>query len=192
MKRKIATKSRAEKITATLSNVQQPTKEVNPEKWLFPLNARVNAYFDGACEPRNPGGHIGYGALIEVDGNTIFEHSGYLQASSDNSNNVAEYLAFESLINFIIEKRMHERHTIYFYGDSKLVIMQMAGIWRMNGGYYIPIAKRCLNKLECFSKPKTHFQWLPREKNFKADELSKRELITRNVEFRIQQPNEYR
>jgi ribonuclease HI len=157
----------------------------------IPTSFKLICFFDGACEPKNPGGNMGWGWHVSGNGNEIFEYSNFLPADHDNSNNVAEYLAFEELLDFLFANGLHQQHHIEIYGDSKLVINQMFSNWQMHGGYYVPVAQRCLKKLSLFNRRLVSGQWVPRTKNNKADELSKRELIKHNVEFRIQ-PNEYR
>ncbi len=51
-------------------------------------NTQIIASFDGACEPFNPGGHMGIGWVIDGKG-----YSDYIPAAHGNTNNVAEYLA---------------------------------------------------------------------------------------------------
>lgn len=145
-------------------------------------------YFDGCCEPYNPGGNMGIGATIRVNGNEIFQYSKFVAKSWDNSNNVAEYMAFEAILDFIKERGI-TGSLIHVCGDSKLVIMQMQSIWLMKGGRYMPYAKRCLTKLSAMKKDqKLSFtlQWIPRGQNHYADELSKAQLIKHHVEFKIQ------
>lgn len=154
------------------------------------ITGNIVAYFDGACEPRNPGGNMGIGSTIRNQGQELFQYSVFVPAKPSNSNNVAEYMAFEAILDFIISnsKRFVTR-TIAIYGDSKLVIEQMFGSWQMRGGFYVPFAKRCIEKLQLIhSKHNMTINgiWIRREQNGYADELSKRELINHNVEFRIQ------
>jgi ribonuclease HI len=143
----------------------------------------LNCWFDGCCEPRNPGGHLGYGAVIFEGEDRLWSHSGYITASPNNSNNVAEYRAFLSILERLNEDQYYSR-AIHVRGDSKLVINQMFGSWRMKGGFYIPVAHEAQRLLERFDNITA--EWIPREENSIADELSKRELKLKNVEFRIQ------
>jgi ribonuclease HI len=152
-------------------------------------------YFDGACEPRNPGGNMGLGACIfsiqnwkEQPGIQVFCHSEFMEADLDNSNNVAEYFAFEKLLDWLKENSKDFDDKVYIYGDSALVINQMSGAWKMNRGYYIPIAKRCQAKLADLKEMGVKFvlSWVPRQKNSYADELSKREFVKRNIEMKLQ------
>lgn len=141
----------------------------------------IRAYFDGACAPFNPSGHMGIGCFIEDhDGTRIFEYFGYVDKNPKNSNNVAEYMAIENCIDFIIENGYQEDE-ITFYGDSKLVIMQMNKKWRIKEGRYVHVAQRCFNKSKSIKN--SYFKWIPRELNSEADRLSNIELLKRGIKF---------
>lgn len=147
----------------------------------------IVGYFDGCCEPTNPGGNMGIGATLRCGGEEIFRHSKFVPKDWDNSNNVAEYMAFESILDFLEAGNFQERQ-VHICGDSKLVIMQMLGLWRIKFGRYVPWADRCMKKLTVLKERKLSFtlEWIPRGQNWYADELSKAELLKNNVEMRIQ------
>jgi len=96
---------------------------------------------------------------------------------------VAEYSGFKTILDYLIEHDL-TRSQIIVYGDSKLVIKQMFGRWRIKSGYYVPIAKVCKALLKQF--PNITGKWIPREQNGLADELSKAQLKGAGVKFRIQ------
>ncbi len=151
----------------------------------------IKGYFDGACEPINPYGNMGLGAVLLKDNEVIFKHSEFVPASKHNSNNVAEYMALEKILIYIRDTTLIEQK-IFIYGDSKMVIMQMKGTWRIKNGIYVKTAKVC----QCILKEIEHeigknivFNWIPRELNQLADDLSKAKMIENEVEFKIQ-PNE--
>jgi ribonuclease HI len=147
----------------------------------------VKCYFDGACEPRNPGGNMGMGAYILVDNKKVFEYSNHLSASRLNSNNVAEYMALEEILKYLKQNTFKE-NLISIYGDSNLVIQQMSGKWRIKHGLYKESAIRCKSLVtELSGKYQLNFKWIPREINQEADRLSKRSLKDNNVEFKIQE-----
>lgn len=151
----------------------------------------VNAYFDGACEPRNPGGNMGIGACLYVGNEEVFRHSQFVKAAFHNSNNVAEYMGFTAIMDFLLQEKDFQQiagKVVCIFGDSKLVINQMLGIWGMNGGRYVPYAKEAKKKMRELEGMGFVFplEWIPREQNFYADELSKAELIKHNVQFKIQ------
>lgn len=143
----------------------------------------IEVYTDGCCEPKNPGGTAGWGAHIRCGDEVLWEGSGMIPAHPTTSNNVAEYLAFlESLKWLLANGQQNEK--IIFRADSKLVIEQMNGRWRMRQGRYIPIALESRKLLRQFTRKK--LLWIPREENGLADELSKREVKKAGVVFRIQ------
>ena len=86
----------------------------------------VKASFDGACEPWNPGGHMGLGWVI--DGTKHYE---YVESGPGNTNNVAEYRALIRLLEAMISEKTPGN--LIIIGDSKLVVNQVAGDWICNG-----------------------------------------------------------
>jgi ribonuclease HI len=149
----------------------------------------IESYFDGCMEPRNPGGVGAYGVIIFKDGREIFRESKMFEPRPDWSNNYCEYSGFKAILDYLIEHDL-TKSQIIVRGDSRLVLCQMfitCGYrkkWKMNGGFYLPIALKCKELLKQF--PNIAGEWIPREKNFLADELSKKELINAGIEFRIQ------
>jgi ribonuclease HI len=77
-----------------------------------------------------------------------------------------------------------QREPIMVYGDSRLVIQQMFGRWNIKSGVYVPYALKAKELRQSFSN--LSGQWIKREKNTVADELSKRPLRTAGIEFRLQ------
>lgn len=156
---------------------------------IEPENRRpsIVAYFDGCCEPINPGGTASYGVVIQKDGETIHEASKVFLPEKgrerETSNNVAEYSGFRHILEWLIGEALNEAE-IKIFGDSNLVIQQMFGSWRIKKGLYTPIAWRCCELLKEFTKISGH--WIPREQNALADKLSKEELIKAGIKFRIQ------
>src|SRR5207253_2320898 len=95
---------------------------------------RIKAYFDGVCEPVNPGGHGAWGAITRIDGSTTWQEGGYVGQGNHISNNVAEYAAVAE----ILKRTRDLEGEITIYGDSKLVIYQLRGEWRVKKGLYVP------------------------------------------------------
>lgn len=169
------------------------------------LPVRFTAFFDGCCEPRNPGGTAGFGCVIfdryiEMTGSKlgkrVYEHSGMIPASPTTSNNVAEYLAINRIMDWLIENN-HQKDSCHAWGDSRLVICQLWGWpvighrWKIHGvdcggkrGFYADSALDARRKLKLL--PRLVGFWIPREQNNIADELSKAEVKRAGVEFRIQ------
>ncbi|HVN78552.1 MAG TPA: ribonuclease HI family protein [Terriglobia bacterium] len=157
---------------------------------LWPTNAKIEGWWDGCCEPVNPGGHAAWGALLKVNGEIVMADGRYCGEGSGMSNNVAEYTGVLCLLRKI-EELMRDglRGIIKLRGDSKLCVMQLMGRWRVKQGLYIPIyrkAKDALTQVHELCEGNIRLQWVPREQNSECDVLSKEQLRKRAVCFRIQ------
>lgn len=128
-------------------------------------------YFDGSCGPDNPNGRMGAGVHI-TSGADAYSNSFMYPAKYGNTNNVAEYLALIHILKLMKKKT---GCVIKILGDSKLVIMQMDGQWRIKDGAYVPFAREAQSLLTELRKNNTvMLQWIPRDKNQTADDLSKK------------------
>ena len=147
---------------------------------------KITAYFDGCCEPKNPGGSMGFGAVIYIDGVEKFTLSQQVNAHPNNTNNVAEYQAFGWLLKTISDLKT-DNALIEIFGDSKLVVEQMNGNWRIKEGSYVKFAHRAKDIFQKLSKNNdVNLKWIPRGENAVADELSKKPMKDAGVEFRLQ------
>ncbi len=128
---------------------------------------------------------MGIGAVIYEGDNILYEHSEHIPASRENSNNVAEYMAMNAVLDWLI---MHgyTGDNILIRGDSKLSVMQCAGKWNINKGIYVPLAYKARELKQNFIN--IRFEWIPRELNDYADRLSKQPMKKAGVIFKIQ-PN---
>jgi ribonuclease HI len=131
-------------------------------------------------EPRNPGGTIGYGAAIFRGDECVWQSSGMMPARPSSTNNIAEYLALSHALDWLIENR-HTTEPILVAGDSKLVINQCFGTWRIKNGAYVEHANAVRKKLRRFSA--ISGKWIPRDQNQLADDLSKAHLRDAGVEI---------
>jgi ribonuclease HI len=147
----------------------------------------IEAYFDGCCEPVNPGGTASFGAVIFKSAAQVWSCSRLFYPKAgrerETSNNVAEYSGFIAILEYCLEQGW-AGEKILIRGDSNLVIQQCFGTWKIRKGYYVPLAHKAIKLLRKFRR--VTGEWIPREKNSIADELSKAELIKAGVEFRIQ------
>jgi len=141
----------------------------------------IEAWFDGACEPVNPGGHAACGALVKVDGRTLLQKGIYIGHGPGLSNNVAEYAGCLQVLKYISQLPGNA----VIRGDSKLVIMQLSRKRKSHGGLYRPLYFQAL-QLADKMRHRLTFEWIPREENAECDRLSKRVLLEKGLEFRIQ------
>jgi ribonuclease HI len=139
-----------------------------------PEGPGMSAWFDGACEPFNPGGTATFGAVIkDKDGTVLSKEHGLVGRGDAMSNNVAEYAGVRQILRYLAP-RPPGRVTIH--GDSNLVINQLSGRWRIKKGLYLSIAtetKELLTHLRELGW-QISFTWIPREQNEECDALSKR------------------
>lgn len=142
----------------------------------------IEAWFDGAVEPVNPGGHGGYGMLVKRDGQTIHGEAIYMGRWPTLSNNCAEYAGCISVLRYFIK---HNVKRAVVYGDADMIVKQVNGEWRIRGGAYIPYFHEAYALKQ--QLPEVVIVWIPREQNVEADNLSKQAVLTRPraVEFQL-------
>jgi ribonuclease HI len=145
------------------------------------------AYFDGACEPINPGGTATYGAVIIQAGEPIWMCSEVYQPAPGHehqtSNNLADHSGLIAVLKWFASQGLFDAE-ISVYGDSALVINQVFGTWRIKKGLYAPLAHKAHELLEAFDR--VQGQWISRERNTVADLLSKAPLKRAGVSLRLQ------
>lgn len=128
----------------------------------------IECFFDGAVIPHNPSGHGGFGILIRKDHQTIYSEAVYIGRWATLSNNCAEYAGCISVLRYLLREGITEA---IIYGDADLVIKQMNGEWKAKSGAYLPYY------VEAYALrvqlPNVKLEWIPREMNCGADDLSK-------------------
>lgn len=124
-------------------------------------------YADGASRG-NPG-PAAYGSIVfDHAGNVVAELAGYLDVAT---NNFAEYYGLITGLEFLtaisapplVEIRM----------DSKLVVEQMSGTWKIKHPDMRELALAAQKLLSDFTPT---FVWIPREENARADALANEAL----------------
>ncbi|WP_229905482.1 bifunctional RNase H/acid phosphatase [Lentzea cavernae] len=113
----------------------------------------------------NPG-PAGYGAVVKDarTGETLAERRGFIGVAT---NNVAEY---QGLIAGLRAAEELGADTIDVRMDSKLVVEQMSGRWKIKHPSMQPLAKEAREVAEAFGK--VTYEWIPRERNKHADRLA--------------------
>lgn len=113
----------------------------------------------------NPG-PAGYGAVVRdaVTGNVLAERSGGLGQAT---NNVAEYTGLIEGLRAAVElgARVAEVRL-----DSKLVVEQMTGRWRVKQPHLQPLAEQAAGIADKLDR--VSYTWVPRERNKHADRLA--------------------
>jgi ribonuclease HI len=118
-------------------------------------------FFDGACKG-NPGAG-GAGWVIFTKERTLGFGWRFLD---DCTNNVAEYQGLVDGLTYALE---HDIKNLDVRGDSKLVVMQVKGGWKVNAVHLRPLHAEAV---ATFKKLGGSIAWVPREHNKTADQLS--------------------
>ena len=141
---------------------------------------RIEGWFDGACEPFNPGGHTSYGALVKVDSVTTWREARYLGDGPRMSSNVGEYSGAIACMRQLLRvvESFAAPSVVIMRGDSMLVIKQLDGHWRVKGGLYLPYYREAVGLRARLHNMR--LEWVPRNLNEEADELSKQALRDKN------------
>ncbi len=131
----------------------------------------IEVYFDGLCQPINPGGISCYAFIVKSDGRII--HSDYGVAakpfSEESTNNVAEYTALAKALQWLLANNFSSKK-VEIKSDSQLVVNQLTGDYKVKARRILPLFKQVL-----FLKTKfqdIQIKWIPRDKNREADRLT--------------------
>ncbi|MFD9705335.1 bifunctional RNase H/acid phosphatase [Lentzea sp. NPDC059081] len=113
----------------------------------------------------NPG-PAGYGAVVrdKASGETLAERKGAIGVAT---NNVAEY---QGLIAGLRAARELQAESVEVRMDSKLVVEQMSGRWKIKHPSMQPLAQEARELAEAFGR--ITYEWIPRERNKHADRLA--------------------
>ena len=128
---------------------------------------RAVLYADGAARG-NPGPAGAGAALLDEEGRLVAEAMRFLAHAT---NNVAEYTA---LIIGLEEAQRHDVQDLDIRMDSKLVVEQMNGKWKIKHPNLRPRAVEAGALLASF--PKWRIRHVPREQNTIADALANRAI----------------
>ncbi len=144
---------------------------------------RYVAYFDGLCEPVNPGGVATYGYVVFIQGLRVVSKGSGIAAvgmwGDRATNNVAEYAGVIAALRELLKLGAVKP---VVKGDSKLVIKQLRGEWKVRSEGLKGLYAEALSLVRRLNAT---LEWVPREENSYADRLSREayeEFIERNKE----------
>lgn len=131
----------------------------------------IEVYFDGLCQPINPGGISCYAFLVKSGGRTIYSDYGIAVEpfSQDSTNNVAEYTALVKALQWLLEKNLGSTK-VEIKSDSQLIVNQLTGDYKVKSKRIMSLYKQVLLLKRKFQD--IEIKWVPREKNREADRLT--------------------
>ena len=134
----------------------------------------LRLFFDGLCEPQNPGGVACYGFVVYRGSSSeilkLFEGYGVAaEPGPDSTNNVGEYTGLIKGLEWVQKNTKVPK--VEILGDSQVVIRHLTGEYKVRSSRLLPFYQKTLSLLE-------HVQWtakwIPREENTVADALSEK------------------
>jgi len=132
----------------------------------------IICYTDGLCQPRNPNGIAAFAYTIDFGNGEGWKYAAIFGEGDGMTSNVAEYVAVRQLLNYLLNIGDAIRHQkISVYSDSRLVVNQLSGLWKIKGGEYIAILLDIRTLLPKFDD--LTFWWVPRDLNKEADQLTR-------------------
>ena len=149
---------------------------------------KLTLHFDGSCWV-NPGGTAKYGWTLSFpDGGKIWDN-GPVGEGPLMSNNLAElYALAKGLAHSLTHAKTGD--IIEVFGDSEIAVKLMQGKYKANKEkLYYPAYEYC-KKIEFIIHSKNidvQYNWIPREKNQEADDLSKLPLNSEYDTYLAQQ-----
>ncbi|HLF94576.1 MAG TPA: ribonuclease HI [Planctomycetota bacterium] len=131
----------------------------------------IEAFFDGLCEPKNPGGVATFGFVVFRNGKRLHEGSGLAAVpySDGATNNVAEYTGVLKTLEWLLEQGL-EKEKMVVRGDSELVIKQLKGEYKVKSPLLAPLYRKTRDLSLRFEA--LRFEHVPREENREADKLT--------------------
>ena len=130
----------------------------------------LTVFCDGSCEP-NPGGIAAFGWAVYDGEEKVHEFCSVACTGEGATNNIAEYGAVVSVLNWLLTNGYAGRRVI-IHSDSELLVCQLAGKYKVRAPNLIPLHRQALELAARFRE--VVFKWVPREKNAEADALSQK------------------
>ena len=119
------------------------------------------AHIDGGARPTNPG-HAGFAVVINLDGRE-FILSRYI---GRHTNNWAEFTGLIVAVKYANDLGAEALEVV---SDSKLVVEQVHGRWRLRNDDLRPLVYEARKLLERYYPGRWKLTWARREENTQAD-----------------------
>lgn len=120
-------------------------------------------HFDGGCRAYGRGGPVGFAAILSVSGE---EHVLGELLQTGATHNAAEYNGLLAGLTRALALGVTD---LKVYGDSRIVVHQAAGRWKVKSETLRELHARAQELAERFDR--ITFEWVPRDRNAEADRL---------------------
>ncbi len=151
-------------LTPTIVNQIEPEYQKIIRTWLEKKPGdSYTLYIDGAADLHSK--RAGIGGIILRKDEELYTFSEFLP---DATNNEAEYHALIKGLQLAMDLNCNE---ITVFSDSELIVKQINGLYKVKHPNMIPLYAQANNILKSFKS--WSLSHIPREKNTRADKLSK-------------------
>lgn len=118
--------------------------------------------FDGGSLG-NPG--LGYGSYEITSNGEPYHFVDRMEHGNDLTNNQAEYMTLIAALRWLSQDLGDARKqaNVAIYGDSKLVVSQITGVWKVKNANMVPLVKEAKELFRQFGK--CTIEWHPRAKS---------------------------
>jgi ribonuclease HI len=131
-------------------------------------------FYDGLCEPKNPGGCGCWGYVLWLGTKKKFVDCGHLGNPEWMTNNYSEYCSLGFGLKAILDMNLQKIDSLTILGDSMLVACQVSGKWKVKSELLQPLHKKCIEYLDKLPVSDWVIRWIPRWTNEEADELGRK------------------
>lgn len=146
----------------------------------------IKVFFDAACWNQvDQNNDMGLGIAVYID--EVYQEECSLAQlitghSDRGTNNIGEWMALVLALRTVkdIVKDFPDSR-IQVFGDSKLVVSQFTGMWRIKDQKFQTYCDEARSIAQAITQ-KLEVMWVPREKNQMADKLSKEGLKLNKTE----------
>ena len=134
---------------------------------------QLDIFVDGSCRANGKDNAVtGIGIVAYYGERKLFYHASLIQ---DKTNNEAEYRAVIKALQ--ISKTLLPYSPVVIYSDSRLVVNQLKGSWKINEDHLKTLYSIATDIAESFYG--VDYMWIPREENGEANDLA--QSITEDV-----------
>lgn len=139
------------------------------------LPKKINLYFDGGCQPKNPGGVATSGWFLTDENGKIVAEGAKVVADGGvlATNNYAEYCAVGLGLKFLVENEW-SGESLTIRGDSKLVINQISSEWKCKAPHLKKLLEKILIHIDALDVEWSSI-WIKRDSNNHAHDLAEKE-----------------
>lgn len=156
--------------------IREVLAELNDQRGIA---RKLELFFDGACEPKNPGGIATCGWIVRTEeGERIASGHCEVCRGPKATNNVAEWSALGFALRWLLDNRESVgTFALEIFGDSQLVINQLNDEWACNKEHLQALRARCRELLKLIAPVTWRASWIPRAENDAADALSRQAYV---------------